>query len=114
MEQMRRRMVGARGAARRRIDAQLHRVADRELAARNLDDMDMEIAELLLGVDDLALGALAGEDRADIADLAAALAIERRLVGEDADGFAGAAALGADAVLDDCDNRAFGVLGVVA
>ncbi len=114
VQEMRRRVIGARGAALLGIDAQLDRIADGELAARNLDHVDVQIAELLLGVDDFALGALAGEDRADIADLAAAFAVERRLVGDDAHGLARAAALGADVVLDDGCDRAFGVLGVVA
>ena len=70
------------------IDAQLDRIADREFAFGDPHDVDMQRAELLLGVDDLALG-LGGEDRADIADLATGLAVEGRLVGDDLDSLAG-------------------------
>ncbi len=89
MQQMRGRMIGAGGPAPLAIDAQLHRLAQLEFAARHLHDMDMQRAQLLLGVDHFAFAAVAGEDRAMIADLAAGFAIEGRLVGEDAHGLAG-------------------------
>ena len=114
MKQMRGGMVGARGAAALTVDAQLHRLAKLEFAARHLHDVDMQSAQLLLGVDDLAFAAMAREDRAPVADLPAGFAIERRLVGEDAHRLARLCAVHTRTVLDDGDDRAFGLFGVVA
>src|SRR5882672_2886647 len=105
---MRRRMIGTRSAAAFGIDAQLHRLAELEFAVADLDDMDMQIAEPLLGIGHGAFAALSREHGASVADLTAALSVERRLVGDDAYRLAGLRALYALAVLEDGENRAFG------
>ena len=104
----------ARGAAPFAIDAQLDRLAELEFAAADLDDMNMKIAELLLGIRHRALRALGGEHRASIAHLAAALAVKRRLIGEDAHRLAGLRALYALAVFEDGEDRAFSTFRVIA
>ena len=114
MQEVRRGMVRPRCAPTLGIDAQFDDIAECELATRYLDDMNMQIPKLLFGVDDFTLRCLRGKDGADIADLAAAFAVERRLIGKDANGFAGAGALDADAVLDDRVDRTLGGFGVVA
>lgn len=66
-------------ATARMIDGELRRLAECDLARGDLDDMGEDVAELLLDVGDLGLEAIA-DDRAGVADLAAGLAVERRLV----------------------------------
>ena len=87
MQDVRRRMIGARRRARIVIDLKLDPPG---LACRALDDydvMDDEIAKLLARVGDF--GAKAGRgDFADIADLAAQFAIKRRLIEDERSAFA--------------------------
>ncbi len=111
---MRRRMIGARGAAPFGIDAQFHRLAELEFAAADFDDMDVQIAELLLRIRHGAFRTLRGEHGAFVADLAAALAVERRLIGDDARRLAGFRALDALAVFENRKDRAFGAFRVIA
>ena len=75
-------MIGAGGAAPFAVDFQVHAVAHGKLAARHFDDMDMQRAQLLLGVDDLAFG-FGREHQPGVAHLSAGFRIEGRLVGED-------------------------------
>ena len=103
------RVADARGV----IDCKLDRHAG---ARRPLDDRDLvdeEVAELLARVDDG--GAEAGRgDFADVADLAAGLAVERRLVEDQRALLARLEPLDLDAVLDDRAIDALGGLGFVA
>ena len=79
VQNMGRRMIGARRRARVVIDFQLDRQAEARRALDDRDVMDDEVAELFARVRDF--GAEAGRgDLADVADLAAGLAVERRLV----------------------------------
>ena len=79
VQDMGRGMIGADRGARGVIDRELDRQPDARRALDDRDLMDDEIAELLLRVGDR--GAKAGRgDLADVADLAAGLAVERRLV----------------------------------
>ncbi len=82
MQQMCRRMIGARGAAAFADDAQFDRFAQPEFATGLAHDVHMQ-AVLLFRVGDGTLRALGREHRALIADLTAGFAIERCLVGED-------------------------------
>ena len=74
--------------------------------------MDDKVAELLARVGDF--GAKAGRgDFADVADLAAGLAVERRLVEDQRSALARIERLDLDAVLDDRADDALGGLGLV-
>ena len=73
-------VVGARGRAARVIDDQLDGVARLERALLDRADMHEQVAQLLLRVGDAEQRALRPLDDALVADLAAGLAVERRLV----------------------------------
>src|SRR5579864_4989313 len=75
--------------------------------------MDDELAELLARVGDFGPKAR-GRDFADVADLAAGLAVERRLVEDQRSALARFQRLDLDAVLDDRANDALRPLGLVA
>ena len=77
-------MVGAHRGRALAVDPQLDRVADRERALGHLAEVHEQIAQLLLGVGDGDLGAV-GAEHPPVADLAAGLAVERRLVDDDGD-----------------------------
>ena len=75
--------------------------------------MDDKVAQLLARIGDF--GAKAGScDLADVADLAAGLAVERRLIEDQRSAFAGIQLPDLNAILDDRANDAFGGLGFVA
>ena len=108
-----RRMVGARRGPRRVIDGELDRQADPRGAVDDRDVVDDEVAELLARVAHDGAEARPG-DLADVADLAAQLAVERRLVEDERALLAGLEPVDLDAVLDDGADDAFGRLGLVA
>ena len=75
--------------------------------------VDDEVAELLARIRDF--GAEAGrDDFADVADLAAGLAVEGRLIEDERTAFARLELLDLDAVLDDRANDALGGFGLIA
>src|SRR3546814_18590368 len=76
--------------------------------------MHMQVAQLLLGVVHLHLGAPGAEHRAVVALLAARLAVERSLVGEQQDVLPGGGLLHFAAVDHQRDDLALPLLGVVA
>ena len=74
----------ARIALRRRdVDGKPHRLAGHEAATLDRAEMDEEAVGLLLRVGDTEARAVLRFDRAGVADLAAGLAVERRLVDHD-------------------------------
>ena len=73
-------VVCAGGRATHDVDVEVHDVADLQRAAVELAEMDVHVAELLLGVVDRKLGSGLREHRARVADLATGLSVERRLV----------------------------------
>ena len=75
-------MILPYGASSRVIDLERERRADRERAVLDHAGMDEQVARLLLGVGDLETKPLA-EHEPGVADLAAGLAVERRLVKHD-------------------------------
>ena len=79
VQQMRRRMVAADGAAARVIDLERKRGAGLQRALLHRADVHEQVAGLLLRVGDAEAHAVGGH-HAGVADLAAGLAIERRLV----------------------------------
>ena len=113
VQQMRRRVMGADRGAPRVIDFELQRGAELQRALLHRAEMHEEIAGLLLRIGDAEFDALAGH-HAGVADLAAGLRIERRLVQHDRAGLAGLEAVGFLAVLDQRRDHAFGALGLIA
>ena len=113
MQDMGRRMVGARRRARLMIDGEL----DREARTRGASDdghvVNDEVAELLARVGDFGAKARRG-DFADVADLPAGLAVERRLVEDERAALASLQRLDLDPVLEDRADDALGGLGLVA
>src|SRR5579872_1279385 len=106
-------MVGARRGAGVVIDLKLDRHAG---TRRTLDDghvVDDKVAELLARVCDFGPEAGRG-DFADIADLAAGLAVEGRLIEDKRTALARFERLDFGAVLDDGANDALSPLGFVA
>ena len=95
------------------IDFELQRGAHLQRALLHRAEMHEQIAHLLLRVGDAELDALARQ-QAGVADLAAGLRIERRLVQHDRAALAGLEAVGVLAVLHQRGDHAFGALGVVA
>ena len=87
------------------VDLEVDGVADRNLAGRILRLMGVEAAERLRRILNIGVQALVAADLSGVADLPAAFAVERRLVGQDDDLVAGAGALDARAVLDQGDDR---------
>src|SRR5437773_453610 len=94
------------------IDFELQRGAYFQRALLDRADMHEQIARLLLRVGDAELDALARQD-AGIADLAAGLRVEWRLVQHDRAALAALQAVGILAVLHQRRHHALGALGVV-
>ena len=88
IEQVCRRLVRADLLAARVVDLELDRVADCERAGLDLADQDERVTARLLGVVDPDLRA-PRQDDACVADLAAGLGVERRLIERDRDVRAG-------------------------
>ena len=107
-------VVGADGRAPVVVDDQFARLAGLEAAHRDFTDVHEDIAEVLLGVGDGEDGAAFAADLAPVADLAAALAVERRLVEDDRAGLAFFEPGGLRAVGDEGGDDAFGPLGFIA
>ena len=80
VQQMRRRVVRADRGAARVVHLGQHGHADARLARLDAAEMHEQIAQLLLRVGHRDAQAIGAGDRAGIADLAAAFAVERRLV----------------------------------
>ena len=90
MQEVRDRVIGAQASPALAIDAQLDRLADLQRAVPHRAEMKMQVAGLLLGIAHRKFAARRRKNHAGIADLPARLAIERRLVDDDADLVAGA------------------------
>ena len=113
VQNMGRRMIGARRRARLVIDGKLDREARTRGAADDGHVVNDEVAELLARVGDF--GAEAGRaDFADVADLAAGLAVERRLVEDERAALASLERRDLDPVLEDRADDALRGLGLVA
>src|SRR3954469_2024800 len=110
---MRGRVMRADRKAPAVIDFELQRGAELQLAALDRADVNEEIAELLLRVGDAEFDAALAGQYAGVADLAAGLRVERRLVQHDRAGVAGLEARGFLAVLDQRGHHAFSALGLV-
>ena len=113
VQEMGRGVVGAGRGAARVIDVEIDHLADLHRAALERADMEEEAVELLLRVLDGEAGAVRAGDDPAIADLAAGLGIERRLVDDDGAALAGLQRLDALAVLDQRHDLAGGGLGLV-
>src|SRR3954466_4479239 len=96
---MRGRVMRADRKAPAVIHFELQRGAELELAALHCADVNEEIAELFLRIGDAELDAALAGQYAGVADLAAGLRVERRLVQHDRAGVAGLEARGFLAVL---------------
>jgi hypothetical protein len=114
VQQVRGRMVGAGGIAAHHVHHQLHRVAHLDRAGFDHGLMRMETAQRLGGVGHGQLEAIGPGDRAGIAHLAAAFAIERGLVGQHRDAVTGLCGRHFGAVLDQGHDHAFAAGGGVA
>src|SRR5690242_19648745 len=110
MQEMGRRMVGARRRARFVIDLEFDRHAGPRGAFVDYHVMDDEIAELLARVGDFGPESRTS-DFAGVADLAAGVAVEWRLVEDQRSALACIERLDLDAVLDDCANDPLRPLG---
>ena len=73
VQQVRHRMVGAQPAPALAVDPQFDRVADLQLAVPHRAEMQVQLAGLLLRVAHRQFAAGGREDRAGVADLAAAI-----------------------------------------
>ena len=113
VQQMRRRMVAPDRAAAGVIDLERQRLADLERALLDRAVMHEQVAGLLLRVGHREAHAV-GRHRAGVADLAAGLAVERRLVDDHRAGLAGLQLGDFLAVADERRDDAFGGLGLVA
>ena len=113
VQQMRRRVVGADRGAAIGVDGQLHGVADLDPAFLDFGIVHEHAAKLLGGIgNDRLQPGLAG-DGAAVADLAATLAIERRLVDDDRDALASGRAVDPRAILDQRQHLTLaGVRGI--
>ena len=114
VQKMRGGMVRADGAAAGRIDREPHGLPRHEAADLDLAEMHEEAVRLLLRVGDAEARAVLRLDRADVADLAARLAIERRLVDDDRAVLAFAERFHFLAVLDQRLDHRLGAVAVVA
>src|SRR6185369_17570241 len=101
MQQMSRAVVGANAVPAFGIHGLMHRFADRQLALQDLGAEHVQLAKRLRSVLDLAFEALERSQRAGIADLPAAFAVEGRLVEQYLDRVADFGILDALSILDD-------------
>jgi hypothetical protein len=83
VQQMGRAVVGAHFRSSLGVDAEVDGVAHGDLAGADQRMMGVKPAERLRRVLDLRLEALVAADRPGVADLPAALPVERRLVGQE-------------------------------
>src|SRR4029078_10287459 len=110
---VRRRVMRANRRTARMVDLELQRGARLQRALLHGAEMHEEIAGLLLRIGHAHRDARAGQ-QTDIADLAAGLAVERRLVQNYRAALAGLEAVDFGTVLDQCGDDAFRALGLVA
>jgi hypothetical protein len=110
VQEVGRRVVLADGAAASMIDLERQRRANLERALIDRAGMHEQVACLLLRLGDAERDPLAAH-HAGIADLAAGLAVERRLVQDHSAGLALLEGLDLLAVLDQRRDHAFGALG---
>ena len=108
MQQMRGGVIGARCASAFGIDTKIHRIAKFELAARDPHDVDMQVAQFLLGIGHGSFRTVSGEYRACVADLTSALTVERRLIGNNANSLAGHRGTNTISIFQDCADCSFG------
>src|SRR5689334_1340925 len=106
-------MVLANSTSARMIDVKQQRIADLHYALLYLDQVSEQVAGLFLRIGDSELDALAPH-LAGIADLTAALAVERRLVHDHRAALALLQLGNLLAVLHQGGNHAFGALGFIA
>ncbi len=114
MQKMGRRMMGARRRAAGVVDLEQHLVAGAQTARRHHAVMEIKRVELLLRVLDPEPCAVGAGKGAAIADLAAQLGIERRLVEDHDAALAFIQHVDPHAVLDDRHDLGGGGLGLVA
>ena len=92
----------------------MDRLADRQLARDDLRPQHVKLAERLRRVLNFADEAFESSQFSGVADLAAALAVEGRLVEQDLDGLADLGVLDALAVLDDRQDDALALVARIA
>ena len=92
----------------------MERLSDRQLSLENLRPEHMKTAKRLRRVFNLAFETLERGQLPGVADLAAALAVERRLVRHDLDRLADFGAFDAVAVLDDRQDDALTLVPAIA
>ena len=114
VQEVRRRVVGARRRAARVLDLEIDLVARFERTLLDLSLMHEQAAGLLLRIGDAEQRLALAADDALIADLAAGFAVERRLVDDDRRLVAGLEAFHLLAVLDESDDLARRGLRLVA
>src|SRR5262249_23566585 len=113
VQEVRRRVVLADAAAAGVIDFQRDRSTGPQRTLLDLAVVHEQIACLLLGVGDAEPQAVGGDD-AGVADLAAGLAVERRLVDDPRAALAGLEFDTLLAIAHERGNDALGLLGLVA
>src|SRR3546814_199347 len=107
-------VIGADAVAAVDVDAEVNRIADIDAAGADLRPVGMEAAERLGGVLDVRDEAGLRTYGARVAHLAAAFAVERRLVGDDQDRLSGGGAVEVHTVLHDGHDLAFALGRAVA
>ena len=107
-------VVRADGAAAGRVDREPHGLPRHEAADLDLAEMHEEAVRLPLHVGDAEARAILRLDRAEITDLPAGLAVERRLVDDDRAVLAFAERFDFLAVLDQRLDHRLGAVAVVA
>ncbi len=113
-KQVSRRVVRAQAGAALAVDLHLDRIADLHLALGHLAEVHEQVADLALNVADRNGRAARGGQRAGVAHLAARLAVERRLVGDQRDLVACLGGFHFGAVLEQRDDLAFRLFGRIA
>ena len=114
MDEVRRRVVGADTVTPLGIDFEMHGIADLDRTPGQLADMRMQAPQRLVGRLDRKFEPLGGPDAAGIPGLAAALAIERGLVGKDDHLVTGLGRLHLRAIPDDSHHFGFAGRRIVA
>ena len=114
VQQMSRRVIGAQQGAARPIDRQLDHIVELTLALGHRAHVDMEVAQVFLGVANGQVGAAGAGDDAAVAGLTTGLAIERGLVDDQGHVRARSGLIDRGAVDHQGDNLGLGGLGLVA
>src|SRR5579883_644913 len=111
---MSRGMVGADLRPPFMIDVQLNGVASLEHTGLHLPDVSKELAEFLLRIPDLEMGAVRSHYDAPIADLAPSLTVKRRLINDDDAFFALLELFDGLSPLQKRQDLTFGLFGLIA